>query len=246
MIYRVFLQCCGSAMPVSRIRSFHRGSGFFHPRSSSNNLSILTQKIVSKFSEIWSGLFIQDPDHDFLPIPDPGVKKAPDSGSWIRICNTGFGKMKQSADKRKVKLLDMLSYTSVVDRNPIQPFTSMRMRIREANQCGSISLVDIAVTRSGNFTYKTKSIWCRYLRYYLGHKTYWYLVPTVHMHLNLCAGWKSGFLLILASHPNTDPDQADQKHCGSGSTTLIYLPPARFFSLLPEKKFISSLKKIWL
>jgi hypothetical protein len=37
--------------------------------------------MVSKLSEIWSGLFIPDQDHDFLPIPDPGVKKAPDPGS---------------------------------------------------------------------------------------------------------------------------------------------------------------------
>ncbi len=38
--------------------------------------------------------WIRDPDPDFLPIPDPGVKKAPDSGSatlvfrnqiWISI-----------------------------------------------------------------------------------------------------------------------------------------------------------------
>ncbi len=55
------------------------------PRSASKNLSILTQKIVCKLSEIWSGLFIPDPDPDFLPIPDPGtepgVKKALDPGS---------------------------------------------------------------------------------------------------------------------------------------------------------------------
>ncbi len=38
-------------------------------------------KMVSKLSEIWSGLFIPDPDPDFLPISDPGVKKAPDPGS---------------------------------------------------------------------------------------------------------------------------------------------------------------------
>ncbi len=35
--------------------------------------------MVSNLSEIWSGLFI--PDSDFLPIPDPGVKKTPDPGS---------------------------------------------------------------------------------------------------------------------------------------------------------------------
>ncbi len=36
-----------------------------------------------ELSEIWSGLFIPDPDPDFLTIlvPDPGVKKAPDPGS---------------------------------------------------------------------------------------------------------------------------------------------------------------------
>jgi hypothetical protein len=28
------------------------------------------------------------PDSDFLPIPDPGVKKAPNPGFWIRIRNT--------------------------------------------------------------------------------------------------------------------------------------------------------------
>ncbi len=29
------------------------------------------------FCALWSGMFIPDPDLDFLPIPDPGVKKAP-------------------------------------------------------------------------------------------------------------------------------------------------------------------------
>jgi hypothetical protein len=53
-------------------------------------------KIVSKLSEIWSGLFIPDPDPDFLPIPDPGpgVKKASvprsrgQKGTGSRIRNT--------------------------------------------------------------------------------------------------------------------------------------------------------------
>jgi hypothetical protein len=65
-----------------------------HPRfgSASKNLSILTQKIVSKLSKIWSGLFIPDPDPDFfffLPIPDPGVKKAsnPGFGSATLLAN---------------------------------------------------------------------------------------------------------------------------------------------------------------
>ncbi len=34
-------------------------------------------------AEMWSRMFMPDPDPDldFLPIPDPGVKKAPDPGS---------------------------------------------------------------------------------------------------------------------------------------------------------------------
>ncbi len=48
----------------------------------SKNLSTLTQKIVSKLSEILSGFFIPDADPDSSPIPDPAVKKA--TGSRIR------------------------------------------------------------------------------------------------------------------------------------------------------------------
>ncbi len=47
------------------------------PGSASKNLSIFNPKIVSKLSEIWSGMFIPDPDL----IPDHWVKKAPDPGS---------------------------------------------------------------------------------------------------------------------------------------------------------------------
>jgi hypothetical protein len=38
------------------------------------------------------GSRISDPDADFLPsrIPDPGVKKAPNPGSRIRIRNTAY------------------------------------------------------------------------------------------------------------------------------------------------------------
>ncbi len=35
----------------------------------------------SKLSEIWSGMFIRDPNLDFLTIPDPRFKKAPDPRS---------------------------------------------------------------------------------------------------------------------------------------------------------------------
>ncbi len=64
---------------LSRIRIF----SILDPGSAYKNLSIFTQKIVFKLSEIWSGLFIPDTDPDFLPIPFgcPGVKKAPDPGS---------------------------------------------------------------------------------------------------------------------------------------------------------------------
>ncbi len=76
---------------VADPRFFHPGTKFFHPGSQirSENLStgILTQKIIYKLLEVWSGLFIPDPDLDFLPIPDPGVKKLPDhwSGSATPI-----------------------------------------------------------------------------------------------------------------------------------------------------------------
>ncbi len=82
-------------LSVLRIRDVYPGAlinfflfritdpNFFHHGSASKNLSILAQKIDSKHSAIWSGLFIPDPDNDFNPfrIPDPGVKKAPDPGS---------------------------------------------------------------------------------------------------------------------------------------------------------------------
>ncbi len=45
---------------LSRIRIF--SFSISDPGSASKNLSILTPKIVSKLSEIWSGLFIPDPD----------------------------------------------------------------------------------------------------------------------------------------------------------------------------------------
>jgi hypothetical protein len=45
------------------------------------NFSFFIQKIVSELSEIRSEVLIPNPDLDFLPIPDPGVKKAPDLGA---------------------------------------------------------------------------------------------------------------------------------------------------------------------
>ncbi len=65
------------------------------PGSASKNLSILTSKKPKKWF-LSSGKYdlgcssrIPDPDADFLPIPDPGVKKAPDPGSGFATLITG-------------------------------------------------------------------------------------------------------------------------------------------------------------
>ncbi len=55
-------------------------------------IELFTQKIVTKLAKIW----VRDPGSgkNLFRIPDPGVKKAPDPGSRIRIrntaCNDGF------------------------------------------------------------------------------------------------------------------------------------------------------------
>ncbi len=71
--------------PVLRIWDVYPGSEFFLSRIRNKEFKYFNpKKMVSKPSEIWSGLFIPDPDPDFLTIPDPGswgVKKGPDSGS---------------------------------------------------------------------------------------------------------------------------------------------------------------------
>ncbi len=84
--------CETVCLPISEINHFFSVSDpgclsrFFHPvfririfsipdtGSTSKNLSILTQNIPSKLSEIWSGLFIPDPDPDSVSIPDPGSR----------------------------------------------------------------------------------------------------------------------------------------------------------------------------
>jgi hypothetical protein len=91
-----YSQCCGSGMFIPDPNFFHHGSRVKKlpdpgSASASKNLSILTQNIVSKLSEILSGMFVPDPDFDFLPIPDPVVKKASDPGSGsatLLICNS--------------------------------------------------------------------------------------------------------------------------------------------------------------
>ncbi len=67
-LHWIFNECFGLGM-------FIPDPNFFHPGSALKNLSILAQKIVSKLSEIWSGLFIPDPDHDFSPSLIQGSKR---------------------------------------------------------------------------------------------------------------------------------------------------------------------------
>ncbi len=62
-------QWCGSGMFIPDLNFFHPCSRIPDPHQ-----RILTPKIVSKLSEIWSRLFILDPDPDILPIPDPGSR----------------------------------------------------------------------------------------------------------------------------------------------------------------------------
>ncbi len=61
----MFIQNLGPEFFTSRIQIF----SIANPGSASKNLSILTQKIYSKLSEIWSGLFIPDPDPLCKEIP---------------------------------------------------------------------------------------------------------------------------------------------------------------------------------
>ncbi len=105
--YKLRKQCCGSGM--------YPGSEFFpsrilicsipDPGSASKILSILTQKMVSSRSKIWSGFFISDPDPDFIPIPDPGSRgskrhRIPDpqhcKKSKQKVCN-GISKVLYNA-----------------------------------------------------------------------------------------------------------------------------------------------------
>ncbi len=60
-------------------------------RIKENKNRIFNSKIISKLSELWSGMLIPDPGSGswfFYPsrIPDPGVKKAPDPGSGSAHC----------------------------------------------------------------------------------------------------------------------------------------------------------------
>jgi hypothetical protein len=58
------------------------------PSKNLKNLSNFNQKNVSKLSEIWSGMFIPDPEIDFLPIPDFGSRGQKGTGSRNLIRKT--------------------------------------------------------------------------------------------------------------------------------------------------------------
>ncbi len=65
---------CPGNLPVLRIRDVYPGSRANFQRI----IELLTQKIVNKLSKIW----VWNPRFGIRkkPIPDPGVKKAPDPG----------------------------------------------------------------------------------------------------------------------------------------------------------------------
>ncbi len=79
---------------LSRIRLFSiPDPNCFHPGAASKNLSLLTPKngfLSSRKYDPGCSSRIPDPDPDFLPIPDPGSRGQKDTGSRIRIRNTGI------------------------------------------------------------------------------------------------------------------------------------------------------------
>jgi hypothetical protein len=79
LISGMFIPDPGSEFFPFRIRIFF----ISEPGFATKDLSILTQKNLSKLSETLSGLFILIPDPDFLPIPDPGSRGLKGSGSRI-------------------------------------------------------------------------------------------------------------------------------------------------------------------
>ncbi len=119
---RILWQCCGSGMFI-----VHPGSGmfipdptFFHPGSRIRIKEFKyfnpkkTKKMVSKLEKIWSGLFIPDPDADFLPIPDPGSRGQKGTGSRIRICNTVLWFSLQRAILENISTHILYVYSSVL------------------------------------------------------------------------------------------------------------------------------------
>ncbi len=71
------------------LRMFIPDPNFFHPEygvkkipgSRTKEFKNINLKNCFPAIEIWSGMFVPDPDLDFLTIPDPEVKEKPDPGS---------------------------------------------------------------------------------------------------------------------------------------------------------------------
>ncbi len=94
IIKKNYLNCCGSGMIIPDPNFFipnPRSKTFRIPYPHQKSYVLLTKKIVCKLSEIWSGMFIPDPDLDFLlRIPNPGGKKAPLPGSGSATLSNWF------------------------------------------------------------------------------------------------------------------------------------------------------------
>jgi hypothetical protein len=110
-----------NAKAVLRIRDVYPGSlsrifipdpNFFHPGSASKNLSIFNAKKLFPSSRKYDpgcSSRIRISDLDFLPIPDPGVKKAPDPRTRIRNTEQKLEKkkhfiLKATKEKRRIRI----------------------------------------------------------------------------------------------------------------------------------------------
>jgi hypothetical protein len=102
------------------------------------NLSILTHKIVSKLSEIWFGLFIQDPDPDFFTHPGSQGQK-------------GTGQIRTNQDKFFLSFIinvlpqnrrDVLQFQTIFinlkrDANPDLRLFDLKRRLSDKSGSGS-------------------------------------------------------------------------------------------------------------
>jgi hypothetical protein len=73
---------------VLRIRDFYPGSEFFPSWIRIKEFKYFNPKNGFQARENMIRVVHTDPDPDFLPFPDPGVKKAPEPGSGL--CREGF------------------------------------------------------------------------------------------------------------------------------------------------------------
>jgi hypothetical protein len=147
----------------------------------------------SKLSEIWSGLFIPDPDPDYLPILDSGSRGQKGTGFRIRIRNTArlhFLSVLGTVFKRGAKLLQMLhSFSSILS------FLLKHTLWRWVGACESSSdiAVPVPISLSAMFKIQTYCIWIRMLaffriRIWTGSMLYWIRInPDLDAHLHIQA-----------------------------------------------------------